>query len=431
MKNQLLGSNRMSKQSDTPPIYQVDEIDFPVPKTMTLKNGMEVFIVEGGSQDVCKIDFMFEAGRPCEHKRLTAATVAGIIKEGTLKSSASAIAEAVDHCGASISSPFSFDHIHLQLVCLSKHIQKLLPLLVEIVREPLFDEAELALFKKRTIQRLAVDLSHNDVVCYREATAQYFGTEHPYGYNSDESAYLAVTREDLLFHHQRFFGPQNGKVFIAGRFSADILPTLDKLLADWQPKTEIVIPSLAILPSLAHNFAGDMGKPLSAIRIGRPLFNRNNPDWPAMFLLNTILGGYFGSRLMKNLREKRGLTYGVHSSVESLKYHGYLSISLETEKKNVKKALKQIYREIDILQQETVSEAELQMVKNYTGGYLLSMMDGPLQILEVLKNNLSEDSPVNFTAQLLQRLAKISGPEIRNTAQRYLQIDDLYEVVIH
>jgi predicted Zn-dependent peptidase len=174
-----------------------------------------------------------------------------------------------------------------------------------------------------------------------------------------------------------------------------------------------------------------MGKPQSAIRIGRPLFNRNNPDWPAMFLLNTVLGGYFGSRLMKNLREKRGLTYGVHSSVESLKYHGYLSISLETEKKNVKKALKQIYREIDILRQETVPEAELQMVKNYTGGYLLSMMDGPLQILEVLKNNLSEDSPVNFTAQLLQRLAKISGPEIRNTAQRYLQIDDLYEVVIH
>jgi predicted Zn-dependent peptidase len=421
----------MSKQSASPPIYQIDKIGFPTPKTMFLKNGMQVFIIEGGSQEVCKIDFMFEAGRPHEHKRLTAATVAGIIKEGTIKSSASAIAEAVDHCGASISSPFSFDHIDLQLVCLSKHLTHLLPLLVEIVRKPLFDDAELTLFKKRTIQRLAVDLSHNDVVCYREATAQYFGKEHPYGYNSDESSYLAVTKEDLIHHHQRFFGPQNGKIFIAGKFTPDLLPALDMLLADWQPKTEKVTPLLPVLPSVRYHFRGDMGKPQSAIRIGRPLFNRNHPDWPAMFLLNTILGGYFGSRLMKNLREKRGLTYGVHSSVESLKYHGYLSISLETEKTNVKKVLKEIYREIDILRQETVPEAELQMVKNYTGGYLLSLMDGPLQILEVLKNNLSEDSPVDFTAQLLHRLAKITASEIRSTAQRYLRQDDLYEVVIH
>ena len=421
----------MLKQYKSPPIYRVDRLDFPVPKTLRLRSGIPVFLVEGGSQDVCKLDFMFAAGRPYEDKRLTATTLAGIIREGTKNRSASSIAEAVDHCGASISSPFSFDHVHLQLVCLTKHVETLLPLFIDIIREPSFDNTELELFKKRTLQRLSVDLSHNDVVCYRRATESYFGPQHPYGYNSSSDAFLQVQQEDLIQHHRRFIGPQNAIAFIAGRIPEKLLHQIEHLTQDWTSSATISKPDFPRASFAGERIVQDMDKPQTALRIGRPLFNRNHPDWPCVFLLNTILGGYFGSRLMKNLREEKGLTYGVQSTVESLRFDGYLSISLEAERRQVDKVIDEIYNEIDRLQQSPVSDAELQMVKNYTGGYLLSMMDGPLQILEVLKNNVAEDSPINFTEQLLKKLSNIDGEAVMKMAQKYLNREDLCEVIVH
>ncbi|MCB0686666.1 MAG: insulinase family protein, partial [Saprospiraceae bacterium] len=352
-----------------PPLFQVAQINFPTPEIRTFSNGLQVYVIEGGSQEVCKIDFMFLAGRPFEEKKLVAATMASIIKEGSALFSAASIADEVDLLGATLSSPFSFDHISLQLTCLSKHVIRLIPILVDIIRHPTFDEGELSLFKKRTERRLAVDLSNNEVIAYRKATEQYFGSVHPYGYNSDITLYQQIAREDLLLHHQRFFQPHNGILFISGRLPEALLDDLEHKLAGWTDTNPLPTPVLPGKEITHETIIENMGKSQSAIRVGRRLFNRNHEDWPAMFVLNTILGGYFGSRLMKNLREEKGYTYGVQSTLESLKYDGYISISLETERKFVKKALKGIYQEIDILQNDLVPTAEMQMVKNYIGGY--------------------------------------------------------------
>lgn len=414
-----------------PTLFQVSQINFPTPSIRALCNGLPVYIVEGGSQEVCKVDFMFLAGRPFEEKKLTAATMAAIIKEGSRSFTASSIADSVDLLGATISSPFSFDHISLQLTCLTKHVGALIPILVDIIRYPSFEDSELNLFKKRTERRLAVDLSNNEVIAYRKATEQYFGSEHPYGYNSDITLYQKINQEDLFKHHQRYFQPGNAILFISGRMPKDLIDRLDSLLSDWQNNSVPPVPVLPGYPQTRSIIVEDMGKSQSALRVGRRLFNRNHVDWPGLFVLNTILGGYFGSRLMKTLREKKGLTYGVQSSLESLKYDGYWSISLETEKKFVKKSLAGIYQEIEILQNDLVPSSELQMVKNYIGGYLLSLMDGPLQTLEVLKNNLAEDSAYDFTVYLLDRIARIQPEEIRDLAQSYLQRETLSEVIIH
>lgn len=415
-----------------PPLFQVAQINFPVPEITSFSNGLKIYSLEGGSQEVCKIDFMFLAGRPFENKRLTAATMASVLKEGSQEYPAADIADAVDLVGATISSPFSFDHISLQISCLTKYVEQLLPILIDIVRHPVFDPAELALFKKRTERRLAVDLSNNEVIAYRKATEQYFGEAHPYGYNSDITLYQEVTREDLQLHHQQYFQPHNAILFISGRIPPGLIERLESALSDWMGKDTIKKPVFPEIHLRARSrIEEDMGKPQSAIRVGRRLFNRNHKDWPAVFVLNTILGGYFGSRLMKHLREDKGLTYGVQSSLESLRYDGYLSISLETERKHVRKALKGIYHEIEILQNELIPMAELQMVKNYLGGYLLSLMDGPLQTLEVLKNNLAEESPYDFTTVLLKEIASLKAEDIRVMAQTYLVREELSEVIIH
>ncbi|MCB0667804.1 MAG: insulinase family protein [Saprospiraceae bacterium] len=415
-----------------PPLFQVAQINFPTPDISLLANGLKVYMIEGGSQEVCKLDFMFLAGRPFEHKRLTAATMAGVLKEGSEKYTAATIADMVDQAGATMSSPFSFDHISLQLSCLNKYVEELLPLMIDVLRRPAFDKHEISLFKKRTERRLAVDLSNNEVIAYRKATEQYFGPQHPYGYNSEITLYRDVNRDDLKLHHEHYFRPNHAILFMAGRIPPALVDKINTMVESWeegQPSKHPIMPEIAV--PVANRIEEDMGKSQTAIRVGRRLFNRNHPDWPAIFVMNTVLGGYFGSRLMKHLREQKGLTYGVHSTVESLRYDGYLSISLETERKYARRALKGIYQEIEILQNELVPVNELQMVKNYLGGYLLSLMDGPLQTLEVLKNNLAEESPFDFTTSLLKQIASIRADDIRQMAQKYLAKDLLSEVIIY
>ncbi len=426
-----MADSQHTRATGRPPIHSITKIDIPDPEVQMLPNGMTLYSIRGGDQPVSKIDFVFNAGRPYETKRLASTALASIIKEGTRNRSASEIAECIDRHGASISAPYSFDHINLRLVCLTKHLNVLLPLLTEIISAPSFSDGELNLFKRRIIQKLALDLSQNEVVAYRLATEQYFGSEHPYGYNSTKEAYLDLSLADIEEHYQRCISPQTGYIIAAGELPDNLAQILGQLLIGWGYTAPQPPASLSDKFPTSSFIEKEMQKAQTAVRLGCKMFSRRHPDWPVFFVLNTILGGYFGSRLMKNLREERGLTYGVSSAIESFRYDGYFSINLETERHLVSDAIAQIEMEIRKLHNELVPEEELKMVQNYISGYFLSMMDGPLQMQEVLRSNLAEDQPMQFTADLYNKIKATTSHDLQLMARKYLQLSNLSTVIIH
>ena len=205
----------MPNRTQAPPVKEISRIDLPVAESITLDNGIPVKLINMGTQDILKLEVVFFAGRPFEDKRLVARATSGLLKEGTERFNSAQIAEKVDFYGGTLSVPFSLDTSNIILYSLSRHFEKLLPLLAEIVLAPSFPEDELNTFIQNSSHRLQIDLSKPDVVAYRKITEYIFGEDHPYGYNSYPETYESLHREDLIHHYRKNYNSENCAVFLS------------------------------------------------------------------------------------------------------------------------------------------------------------------------------------------------------------------------
>lgn len=323
------------------------------------------------------------------------------------------------------------DTANFTLFALKKYFTDLLPVFADVLHEPIFPEKEIETFRRTSIQDLQVELEKPEVLAYRKITELIFGETHPYGYNSVAADYEALTRDDLVRHFERWFVPGNCMIFASGRVDTEVLDLLDKYFGqdtrrgetpnfNWQTPTE-----KPRKIALAH--PGSMQK---AIKIGRRLFDKKHPDYAGMFVLNTILGGYFGSRLMMNIREKKGYTYNIYSTADAMWHDGCLYIATEVNPDAAPDALRQIRRELKKLRDTPVPEAELSMVRNYLLGILLNGLDGPINASDLVKGMIVEDLPLTTFDHLVETIRAISAEELRVLADRYFQPKDFWEVVV-
>jgi predicted Zn-dependent peptidase len=168
----------------------------------------------------------------------------------------------------------------------------------------------------------------------------------------------------------------------------------------------------------------------SAIRVGRPMFNKTHADYAGMQVLNTILGGYFGSRLMKNIREEKGYTYGIGSAVVSMIHGGYFFIASEVGAEVCSSALEEVYKEMDILRMEPIPEEELQMVKNYMLGSFLKSIDGAFNLVDRWKGIMFYNLGYEYYDRFINTVSTISPPELMMLAQKYLTRESMNELVV-
>ena len=421
----------MPDRTKAPKIHEIRKLTLPRPRVYQLDNSIPVYEISMGSQDVLKIEVIFQAGRPYEKVLLASRGVAGLLREGTRHRSAADIAEAIDFYGGTLSAGSGLDHITVTLYCLTKHFDALVPLLRDVLTEPIFPEDELRAFKDRNIQQLQVDLRKNDVVAYREVTECIFGPDHPYGYNSSPEMYESLGREGILQHFTDHLTAANCQIFVSGKTSDAILTRLNTELGKSLPA------GMPSKPGLDGREAPVGKKRLphsdtvqTAIRIGRRMFNRQHPDFNGMFVLNTIFGGYFGSRLMANIREEKGYTYNVYSSLDPLQFDGYFYVGTEVGNAFVRPALEEIYREMNILRNEPVGGEELQMVRNYLMGNFLTMLDGPFNQAEIVRSCISEDLSLHFFEELVQTVLDIDAKKLQELANQYFDPDDFWEIIV-
>jgi zinc protease len=396
-----------------------------------LSNNIPVYEIRSGIQPVVRFEIVFRAGRPCEHKKLVSKACAELLREGTRKHTSATLADRIERFGARYHMPNSLDYIMLTFSCLSKHCKRLIPISAEICQFPLFSERELERFKKYQVQKLSVDEAENDIVAYRKITEMIFGSDHPYGYNSDKALYYAIARDDLILHYEQWVNPSNCAIFVSGNAPSGLANSIEEHFGSWNNGQAAIPPSrLDLHQRSPDTFVLSRYQKQTSIRVGRRLFGRNNPDYPGFFGLNTVLGGFFGSRLIKNIREQRGYTYNIHSTIEPHFYDGCWYISTDTKLNLVNRTLNQINIEIDKLRQEMIPEGELEMVKNYLRGYLLSLLDGPLNVLEVIKTSILETGRTDYIVTLFDKLAELRSEDLMALAQKYLSGDVFDRVII-
>ncbi|MCB0531617.1 MAG: insulinase family protein [Lewinellaceae bacterium] len=414
-----------------PHIREVSQLTLPLPKVIRLDNGLPVYVLDFPEQEILKLEVVYNAGRPAETKRLVARATARMVQEGTRQKSAAVIAELIDFYGGSLSIPTNLDSANFLLFTLHRHAEKLVPVFAELLHEPAFPENELETFKRASARSLAIDLDKEEVLAYRKITELIFGPDHPYGYNSTPADYAALQQADLIRHFERWFTPANCRIFASGRVDHGVRYLLNQYFG--QERRDGA--ALAVSPMAPKYVAQTIplkhpGSLQTAVKIGRPLFSRRHPDYNGMYVLNTILGGYFGSRLMRNIREKRGYTYNIYSTVDAMLHDGCFYIATEVDNSKVRATIKQIFAEMERLCEEPIPDAELSMVRNYLLGMLLNGLDGPLNISDVIKTLVTEDLPLDAFDGLVHTIRTITPKQLQKLARRYFKTADFSVVTV-
>jgi len=416
-----------------PALAKANRLEITHALSHTLPNGIPVYYVNAGTQDVVKIEMIFRAGSYQQNMPLLADTTNTMLEEGTKEHNSEEIASMLDYYGSFLETSAHHDYATVSLYTLGKHTNKVLPLLEELIKEPVFPQSELDVYVKNKKQRFLVDGEKVRIVAARNFPALLFGDKHPYGHANKMDEFDALKREYLQNFHKAHYSPDHCAIIISGQVEDKHL----KLLADhfgnasWEKQSnganKVVEP---IADAEKKHFIEKKGALQSAIKLGRPLFLKSNPDSIPFQILNTILGGYFGSRLMSNIREDKGYTYGIGSGVIFLKHAGYFQISSEVGSDVCDKALVEVYKELDRLCTETIPAEELQLVKNYLLGNFMRSMDGPFALADRFKNIWLHGLDYSYYEKYLDVINSITAAELKDLAGKYLGQKSMYELVV-
>jgi zinc protease len=414
-----------------PEFKQVNQINFIAPKAQELTNGIKVFTVNAGEQELVRIEFIFENVNWNIDKQLQAIAVNNLINNGTKKLSAKEIAEQIDYYGAFLQTEYGADQITVTLYSLNKHLVSVLPIVWSILNESTFPQHELALFIQNQKQRLKVNLQKNDFLARKTFANSIFGNT-AYGSDISLSDYDQIERNDLLAYFSAAFKPANCTIIAAGKFGENEFDLLDRFFGTvWENNETSNVNHFSFAPVKGSELYIEKDDAVqSALRMGNLSITRKHTDFPSLQILNTLLGGYFGSRLMNNIREDKGYTYGIGSGVASLKDAGYFFIATEVGTAVCTSALQEIEKEINLLKTTLVSEQELNLVRNYMLGSLLGSLENAFSHADKFKNIYFAGLSYDYYTKYINIVKTISPEEVKATANIYLDWDAMTKVVV-
>lgn len=416
----------------TPPIFQeIKTINVIPAKEQLLKNKLLLVYINAGTEKVLKIELIFDSGIIDAPSPAVAHATAYMLDKGTSKYSANELATKFDSLGAYIGAEVSYEKTILTVYALSRNVEEVIKLLLEVVTDVVFSEQELKTYVNNQRQKMKVNLERVSYVAKKRFPALIYGKDHPYAATTELEDYDELTLADIQAYYSTNFLTEQTRLQVAGDVNQGVLNLLISSFGQLKLKAAVeneFIPS--DLPEAKKLKIEKKNAVQCAIRIGKPLFNRSHPDYVKMQMVSTILGGYFGSRLMANIREDKGYTYGIGSAVVPLRNTGYFFLTTEVGVDVCDAALKEIYFEINRLQTEEVNDQELKLVKNYVLGSFLKSVDGPFAQMD--KYQLVKDSKLTYQYfdDYIATIKSMTKEDVIRLSKAYLAIDSLSELVV-
>lgn len=398
-----------------------------------LDNKVPVYAMNAGAQDVVMVEWVFDAGNWYDKQPMVAATTNFLIKNGTTSKTAYQINDFFEFHGAYLNRSCYNETASITLHCLSKHLETLLPVVREIIETSIFPEEELAIYIQNQKQRLSVNLQKCDFIANRLIDEYLFGINHPYGTYSNAEDYDALTTDAIKAFYKQYYLNGSCKIFVAGKMPTGYESMLNKAFGTLplHADTPVVVEHPIVTATQKKvEIINDENGVQGAIRMARPFPNRHHPDFQKAHVLNTLFGGFFGSRLMSNIREDKGYTYGIHSYFQNHVHASAWMISTEAGRDVCAATITEVLKEMELLRNELVDMEELNLVRNYMIGSLLGDLDGPFQLIGRWKNYVLNGLDENYFYKSIETIKSVTPQELQRLANIYLQPDDFYELVV-
>lgn len=416
----------------SPVFAPIKKLSIQHPESITFSNGLQTFLFQSSEIELIKFEFVFNNHFDEHTLPLINPALSALLKEGTGKLTSAQIADEVDFYGAYLMSEYSFDHTAISLYTMRKYADKVLPIIFDIVSDAVFPVRELETYVRNQKQSLQISLTKNDFLARRYFYENLFGNNR-YGTVPTIAAFDAIDRDSLLSLYQKQIQPQNCTLFIAGNVSAEVMQLVSDLFGQqWNGKAAPVEDHFeSITPKEALLIYEDKPEALqSAIRLGCLAIRRSHEDYPALQFVNTLLGGFFGSRLMRNIREDKGYTYSIGSAVASLKHTGFFTVASEVGVQVTQNTLAEIEKEFTMLQNEKASVEEIELVRNYMQGVLLGSLESIFSHVDKFKSVYFSGMDLSYYDYYTDVIQNINADTVQQIAQKYFHYDSLLKVVV-
>lgn len=412
----------MVNRTETPKLLAIDKIEFSNPKVLEISSSSKLIYVGDVPNETARVELYFNAGSS-QGKNGIASFVNGLLLSGTENKTSVQINAAIDELGGYFEPGITHENAVITIYSLRENMIKILRIVKEAIRELAFKEHEVQELLKDRKQKFNVNLGKVNVLAQRAFQERLFNNS-VYGRIMQASDFEDVSITDLRNFHRENYLEGLTKVAVVGDFSQDQIDEIIDITGDLSAIKKITFEKeIQNLKGEIHVVKEDALQ--TAIRVGRILFNKTHEDYCDFMIVNTILGDYFGSRLMSNIREDKGYTYGIGSMVAELNETGYFIIATEVGKAVKDATLHEIRREIERLQTEPVDQEELELVKNYMLGQLLKSADGPYAMTDLYLNVEPFHLDLDFYNRFIDSIASIDSERIMELANKYLHWKDM------
>lgn len=423
----------MLDRTQCPVINPLTDFDIQQPEREIMPNGVSLNILRAGNEEVLRMDILIGAGTWHQTLPLQVLFTNRMLREGTLHLTSAEIAERLDFYGAWMELSTSMNCNFLTLYSLNKFFPQSLAILSAMMKEATFPEEEMKVTVESNRQQFIVNSTKVDVMARKEFNKAIFGESHPCGRHAVLEDYDQLKTQHLREFYRHYYHSENCSIYLSGYVTEAVLNQIRKEFgsAPWgepslcEPLTPLPTPAFeGRRIHIEHPTAVQ-----SSVRLGCPLMDRSHPDFSGMKVLTTVLGGYFGSRLMSNIREEKGYTYGISAGIASYPFQGYLAIGTETANEYVEPCIREVKNEIRRLQEERISEQELTMVKNYMMGEMCRSYEGPFSLSDAWIFVETAGLEKNFFLTHAKKIRSVTADELRDLAIKYFRPDDMLEVV--
>lgn len=412
----------MINRTIPPALKAIDHIEFIAPKKYKISSFANLYHMKDVPDETCRFDLYFDAGK-CRGLKGVPNFVNGLLLSGTNKKSSIQIHEEINGKGGFFESGVSIENAVISIYCLREHFETIFETIIDAIKNVAFIEKEVNEYLNDSKQKLKINLEKMSYLAQVEFQEALFQSNEFYANTLKLEDFNEITSVQLKEFHAEYYLKGLSKVVVVGNLEENII---DKMIAE---TTEIALQSEKTFETVIENVKGEKYDEKNdaiqtAIRLGRILFNKKHPDYLDFLVLNTILGDYFGSRLMTNIREDKGYTYGIGSMLAEVNHFGYFIIATEVRKDVQANTLNEVKFEFNRLQNELVSEDELELVKNYMLGQLLKSADGAYAMTDLFLSAEAQGKDLEFYNDALHAVRSITSERIKELANRYLNWED-------
>ena len=416
-----------------PAVSLLDDFHIEKPELRVMKNGMPLNVIQAGDEDVVRFDIIIRGGQLSQTQPLQASLTNRLLREGSRRYTSSEIAERLDYYGAWLDLASSVNYGYVTLYSLNKYFDQTMDVLASIIKEPTFEEDKLEIAVDVSRQNFLVNEERVDILAHKRMIQSLFGAEHSLGRFAVKSDFDRINRDVIQQLYDRTYNSSNATTYVSGKVTPEIVRCIERHFGDerWGKTSQPIRLDISKpMVEEGKRFVVEKENVMqSAIKMGCFTLPNRHEDYLKLKVLVTLFGGYFGSRLMSNIREEKGYTYGISSGVISYPEFSVLAIGTEADNSYIAPIIKEVYNEIDRLQNENVTMQELEMVRNYMLGDICRSYEGAFSLSDAWIFIKSTGHSDDYFEQTIQTVRNITVEDMRSMAQKHLSKEALKEVI--